>query len=280
MAGTSPDMPASISFARFSLPTGQAAWIPDDIELRLPEKSALDAADLHYLIYLPWHDEYLEWVDAAYRDFFKVVLPYLHARSTDVHVAACLPFIKELSQAEPEPVDQRVVQIAFMLHDSGWSRMSELEIAESLGVTGLSLSGHALQPKARHAVLGRQLAQQILADYPFQPSLTSEQKNQIYQAILFHDRPQELAAAGSMPASLKVVCNTDHLWSFTHLNFWQDTLRKGVPPPAYLENLGNDLYGYFVSAPGRQKARLLLAERALEVEAWKSWVEKSGRDIY
>ena len=269
-------MPASISFIPFNLPTGQAAWIPDDIELCIPEKTLLDASNLHYLIYIPWQDYYLQLVDPAYRDFFQVVLPYLDARSTDVHVATCLPFIKELSQAEPEPVDQRVVQIAFMLHDSGWSRMSELEIAESLGVTGLSLSGHALQPKARHAVLGRQLAQQILADYPFQPSLTSEQKNQIYQAILFHDRPQELAAAGGLPASLKVVCNADHLWSFTHPNFWQDTLRKGVPPPLYLENLGKDLDGYFVSEPGRQKARLLLAERSLEVEAWKSWVHQTA----
>ena len=268
--------PPALSFARFTLPAGQAAWIPQDIELRLPEKSSLDARDLHYLIYLPWHDQYLNLVDPACRDFFLVVLPYLHARSTDVHVVTCLPFIKELSQAEQEPVDQRVVQIAFILHDSGWSQMSELEIAESLGVSGLSLSGHALQPKARHAILGRQLAQKTLAHYPFQPPLTPQQENSIYQAILFHDRPQELAAAGGLPASLKVVCNADHLWSFTHPNFWQDTLRKGVPPPLYLENLGKDLDGYFVSEPGRQKARLLLAERSLEVEAWKSWVHQTA----
>jgi len=265
-------MPASISFAPFDLPSGQSAWIPADIELRLPEKTTLDAANLHYLIYIPWHDKYLELVDEAWRDFFKVVLPFLHARSTDVHVATCLPYIKELIQAEPEHVDERVVQIAFMLHDSGWSKMSELEIAESLSVSGLSLSGHALQPKARHAILGMQVAQKILAAYPFQPPLSTEQKDWIYQAILYHDRPQELATGGDIPASLKVVCNVDHLWSFTHPDFWQDTLRKGVPPPAYLENLGRDLDGYFVSEPGRQKARQLLAERTLEVQAWENWL--------
>ena len=269
-------MLAPISFIPFNLPTGQVAWIPDDIELRIPEKTTLDASNLHYLIYIPWNKKYLELVDEAYRDFFKVVLPFLHARSTDVHVAICLPFIKEIIQAEAEPVDERVVQIAFMLHDSGWSQMSELEIAESLGVTGLSLSGEAIQPKARHAVLGQQVAQKILETYPFQPPLTSEQKNQIYQAILFHDRPQELAAAGGIPTSLKVVCNVDHLWSFTHPNFWQDTLRKGVQPQAYLENLGKDLDGYFVSEPGRQKARQCLEERAIEVEAWKSWTQRSN----
>ena len=268
-----PESSPSFSFAQFILPTGQAAWIPDDIELCLPEKSSLASGDLHYLLYLPWHDGYLEMVDAAYRDFFMVVLPYLHARSTAVHVATCLPFIKDLIQAGPEPVDERVVQIAFILHDSGWSQMSELEIAESLGVVGLSLSGHALLPKARHAILGQQIAQQVLAAYPFQPPLTSGQINDIYQAILYHDRPQDLAAAGGIPPSLKMVCNVDHLWSFTHLNFWQDTLRKGVQPPEYLHNLGQDLDAYFVSEPGRIQARLLLDDRALEVAAWRNWVK-------
>ncbi len=267
--------PAFYSFVPFSLPTGQVGWIPDDIELRIPDNSSLDTGDLHYLIYIPWHDKYLELVDEAYRDFFKVVLPFLHVRSTDVHVATCLPFIKEIVQAEGEPVDERVVQIAFMLHDSGWSQMTELEIAKSLGVTGLSLSGEAIQPKAKHAILGQQVAQKILGEYSFQPPLTLEQKEWIYKAILFHDKPQELATAGGIPTSVKVVCNVDHLWSFTHPNFWQDTLRKGVEPAAYLENLGKDLDHYFVSEPGKRKARQLIEARGQEVEAWKSWVQRN-----
>jgi hypothetical protein len=72
---------------------------------------------------------------------------------------------------------------------------------------------------------------------------------------------------------MKVVCNADHLWSFTHLNYWQDTLRKGVKPDVYLENLGKDLDNYFVSEPGRWKARQLLEARRGEVEAWKNWKE-------
>jgi hypothetical protein len=268
-------MPPSFSFTLFNLLPGEPAWIPDDIELRLPKKTALDAIYLHYLVYIPWHDRYLELVDEAYRDFFKVVLPYLHARTTDVHVVTCLPFIKELVQEEGEPVDERVVQIAFMLHDSGWSQMSEVEIAHSLGVRGIILSGDAINPKARHALLGKQVAQKILGEYPFQPPLTSKQKNSIYQAILFHDKPEELAAGGGIPATVKVVCDVDHLWSFTHPNFWQDTLRKGVRPDAYFENLGKDLDGYFVSEAGRQKARQLLERRGMEVEAWRSWMQRN-----
>ena len=67
-------------------------------------------------------------MDEAYRDFFKAVLPYLHARSTDVHVATCLPLVKELLCTEPGPVDEQVVHLAFILHDAGWSQMTEQEM--------------------------------------------------------------------------------------------------------------------------------------------------------
>jgi len=269
-------MPTPLSFTQYFLPTGPSAWIPSDLDLRLPDHPSLAPADLHFLIYLPWHGGYLQHIDPSYRAFFRLVLPYLHARSTDVHVATCFPFIKELIRTEAETADERVVSIAFMLHDSGWSQMSEAEVAQSLGIQGLSLSGHAIQPKARHVILGQQIAQKILGEYPFHPRLTESQKDEIYQAILFHDKPQELAAADGIPASLKVVCNVDHLWSFTHLDFWQDTLRKEIKPDLYLANLGRDLENYFVSEPGRQKARQLLDMRRVEVEAWKTWLDKKA----
>jgi len=263
-------MPISINFIPFKISAQVSAWIPEDVELRLPEHSSLDPADLHYLIYIPWHDDYVTRVDPAFRDFFKLVLPYLHVRTTDVHVVTCLPFIPELIQAARVPVDRRSVEIAFILHDSGWSQMTEVEIAHSLGVEGLNLSGEAVDPKARHALLGRDVAEKVLGSYPFQPPLSPTQKEWIYQAILYHDKPWELASAGEIPIEMKIVCDSDHLWSFTHLNFWQDTVRKGVRPDIYLTNLGDDLASYFVTEPGKQKARELLDIRCQEIEIWKT----------
>lgn len=263
-------MPSSLTFIPFKISAEALAWIPEDVELRIPEQTSLDPANVHYLIYIPWHDRYISRVDPAYRDFFKVVLPYLHVRTTDVHVVTCLPFISELIQATGEAVDDRVVEIAFMLHDSGWSQMTEVEIAHSLGVEGLSLTGEAINPKARHAILGRDIAQKVLSSYPFQPALTTTQKEAIFQTILYHDKPWELAAGGEIPIHMKIVCDVDHLWSFTHPNFWQDTVRKGVRPDTYLKNLGDDLESYFVTEVGKQKARQLLGMRSAEVEAWKN----------
>jgi hypothetical protein len=265
-------------FSLFKLPSGESAWIPADVNLRFPDKTSIDPHLLHFLIYIPWEDKYIEQVDMAYRNFFQAVLPYLHVRTTDVHIATCAPFIKELIRADHETVDEQVVHLAFILHDSGWSQMSELEIAESLGVKGLALSGEAVTPKARHVELGKQIAQRVLSEYPVQPPLTDEQKDLIYKAILYHDKPEELLALGGIPASVRVVCDVDHLWSFTHENFWQDTVRKGVNPRVYLENLSKDLDGYFVAEPGRQKARQMLEVRGSEVKSWEDWVRGNPQE--
>lgn len=260
-----------MAFKQFPLPSSPPAWIPSDLNLQLPDATAIDPAEMHALAYIPWDDRYLAPIDPLYRQFFLEVLPYLHVRTTDVHVATCLPFARELIAAESEPVDERVVHLAFILHDCGWSQLSASEIAASLGVTGLALTAEAVGPKVRHAELGRDLAERLLKAHPLDPPLTPEQEGQIYQAILFHDRPQELGAQGDLPATLRLVCDVDHLWSFTHEDFWQDTVRKRVTPVAYLQNLGSDLAAYFVGEPARRKARQMLEARTQEVDAWAAW---------
>jgi hypothetical protein len=258
-------------FKAFVLPTGEQAWIPSDLDLRIPLSTSVAPNQIRSLCYIPWEAKYLELVDPPYRDIFRFVLPYLHVRTTDVHVAICLPFAKDLIRAHPGTVDERVVHLAFILHDSGWGQMSEQEIADSLGVEGLALSGSAVGPKARHAELGRDFAQRVLAERPLEPPLTIEQKEMILTAIFFHDKPERLAAMDNLPPSIQIVSDTDHLWSFTHQNFWQDTVRKGVSARSYLDNLGRDLDGYFVTEAGKYKASAMLEDRRLEVGSWEAW---------
>jgi hypothetical protein len=272
--------PPPARFALFALPSGARAWIPADIRLALPEPAAVPPDILHRLVYIPWEQRYLERVDPECRDFFSFVHPFLKRRTTDVQVATCLPFVGELIREHPGPVDGRVVRIAFILHDSGWSRMSDGDIAASLGVSGLALSAGAAGPKRRHAELGRDLAAGLLDEYRFDPPLSLEQREDIYTAILYHDRPEELAGAGEVGASVRVVCDVDHLWSFTHENFWQDTVRKRVAPPRYLENLAGDLQGYFVTVAGRRRAAAMLEDRSSEVDVWREWIGMNGeRDL-
>jgi hypothetical protein len=261
-----------MNFKSFDLPTGNSVLIPDDIELKLPGRSSLDAKRVHFLVYIPWNDRYLHYVDDAYRDFFSKMLPYLHVRTTDVHVAICMPFIKDFIHACDGAIDEKVVYTAFILHDAGWSQMSDEEIASSLGVTGLALKGDAIRPKEKHAVLGRSIAIQVLEYEPYAFQFTAEQRHLIYNAILYHDKPWELAVNGNIPLEMKIVCDVDHLWSFTHDNFWQDVVRKGVNPVSYLQNLNTDLAAYFITGQGKEKASILLRERQVEVESWSTLV--------
>lgn len=258
-------------FKQIQLATGESHLIPADLELSEPSESNLEPGRRHYLIYIPWDDKYLANVQVEYQPFFRKVLPYLHARTTDMHIAQCLPFVRELIGATSEPTDERVIHVAFILHDSGWSQMTQAEIADSLGVKGLVLTGASISPKEKHARLGREVAERVLSEFDFVPPLTDAQKTTIYQAILFHDKPWELATGGDIPIDVKLVCDVDHLWSFTHENFWQDTLRKGVNPPGYLENLANDLDGYFTTEQGKAKARQLLEARRAEVAEWSTF---------
>jgi len=242
---------------------------PNDVPLALPEDSHLKPEDLHFLIYIPWSEKYIEYIPEIYRDFFKQILPFLSARTTDVHTAICLQYLDEfIQEAEKigKTVDRDVIAFALLLHDSGWSQMSEEEIAASLGVTGLALTKNALGPKEKHAVLGEKIARKILFENQEKLSLTNEQIELICKAIRFHDKPKEVAGSEiEMPIEVQLLVDLDHVWSFTHFNFWQDVLRKGVSPTEYLKNLRKDLDSYFVTDIGKAKAISLLKQRELEV---------------
>jgi hypothetical protein len=253
-----------MKFKDYVTPAGHTYKIPTDIDLSAPKESSLMGEALDKLIYIPWDDKYLERIPGEYKDFFMFVLPHLKVRTTDVHVAACMPYLEKLIASFSDGLDERIIYIALILHDIGWSKLSEAEVASSLGVDGLTLSSEAMGPKEKHAVVGQEIAKEILSSYKFADPLRDSQEELILDAVLFHDKPWELAKGGDIPLEVKLVCDADHLWSFTHENFWQDTSRKGVEPQRYLENLKKDLEGYFVTDEAKQIARVLLSERAQE----------------
>lgn len=242
---------------------------PQDVPLAFPKDTTLPPEDIHFLLYIPWQESYLSFVPEEYREFYTEVLPYLSAITTDVHTAICMQYLEEfINKAEliGKKVNRNVLAYSLMLHDSGWSQMSQEEVAASLGVTGLALNEKAMGPKEKHAVLGAQIARDILADKSMKLGLNNEEIEIICKAILYHDKPTEVAGAeNEMPIEVQFLVDLDHLWSFTHLNFWQDTLRKGVSPQDYLVNLEKDLDQYFVTEIGKDKAKKLLAERKIEV---------------
>ncbi|OGY38642.1 MAG: hypothetical protein A2391_00395 [Candidatus Brennerbacteria bacterium RIFOXYB1_FULL_41_13] len=136
--------------------------LPTGVVLREPESSSLPESQKHFLLFIPWDDKYLSNVPEKYRSYFLDCLPELGVRTTDVHVAVCFSFFEKLILAYEkeinEMIDRDVVALAFILHDIGWSRLNEKEIAESLGIKGLVLTGNSLTPKEKHAIEGEKIA--------------------------------------------------------------------------------------------------------------------------
>ena len=243
---------------------------PTDILLALPENSLLPLEQQHFLLYIPWKDEYLSLVPEEFQDFYKQILPYLRVRTTDVHTAISSSYLDLLLNRINKPINRRVVALSLFLHDVGWSKLTEKEIANSLGIKGLRLPNAALSPKEKHAVEGEKIAREILTSYQFDPPLTTEKIDLICKAVLYHDKPEAVAGSKeSVPLEIQVLIDLDHLWSFTHENFWQDSVRKGVAPIEYLQNLTDDLDSYFVTTEGKILARELLTKRAVEVKSWE-----------
>lgn len=239
--------------------------LPIGIILKEPESTALSEEQKHFLLYIPWDDKYLKFVPEKYRSYFFECLPLLGVRTTNVHVAICFSFFENLISAyEKETgltIDRDVVALAFILHDIGWSKLSEEELAMSLGYKGLVLSRDALGPKEKHATEGEKIAKEKLQLW----HIGKDEQDLICACVRWHDSPEKVSLGGIMKPEIKILADLDHIWSFTKENFWQDTQRKGVVPDEYAANLDKDLESYFITDTGKEMARNLLSERKKEI---------------
>lgn len=230
--------------------------IPEDILLKVPGNS-----EHNTLVYIPWDNKYLYFVPDEYRKFFLIALPQLNVRTTNVHAACSLAFLDRIIELSEQPVNRRVVALGLILHDIGWSVLSNQEIIDSLSdYQGLKLSKTSLGPKEKHAQEGVKIAKKMLGDFVFDPPLSDEEKSEIIEAVKYHDDPEKCSLSGQLVADL------DRLWSFTHENFWQDTIRKNVTPDEYLKNLRQDYKTYFTTKAGLKLAEELFKERETEVK--------------
>ncbi len=239
--------------------------LPIGIVLEEPEPTSLNEKQKHFLLYIPWDEEYLKNIPRKYQTYFLECLPLLGVRTTDAHVAICFTFFDEIISSFEEQagllIDRDVVALAFILHDIGWSKLSEQELAASLGIKGLALDSEALGPKEKHAIEGERIAREKLQSW----NINREKQDLICACVRWHDSPEKVGLDGTMKPEIKVLVDLDHLWSFTKENFWQDTLRKGVVADEYAKNLEKDLESYFVTDAGKNLARKLLSERKKEI---------------
>lgn len=264
-------------FYRLDLPTGDSAWLPEDIRLQFHDEPTLTPRQRCATAFIPWQWHYLESVPAEYQDFFQYTLPYMSARTTDVHTACSVSHAQYLIDHASEPVNGRVVHLVVIMHDIGWSNVSLDGIATSLSYDGLTLPDHVRLPKLQHVLMSTAMAWDIMDAYDFQGEPLSEaEKRLIALCIRQHDydQPWERHRTWHIPMESRLVFDSDRLWSYTHENFWQDTVRKAVQPHDYLMTISNAIDGYFATPQAKLRAAILVDERRAEVRTWQRQTAK------
>jgi HD superfamily phosphohydrolase YqeK len=260
----------SPDFHVIQLPQGGEAYVPKDIKLTFPKADKININEQHYLAYIPWQERFLEHIPPSYREFYCSILPQLANRTSDVHTALSVAQIPVLLDAYPK-ANERIVYLATILHDIGWSEVSKQGLVDSLNYSGVLPTENAKHAKRQHLIFGEALAYKLLDDFDFDFDLTEDDAYYITEIIRRHDNDQkwEQGKYGDITLETKLVCDADRLWSYTHENFWQDTVRKGVEPAAYLETIHTAVPTYFFTPIGRSRAHALLRSRRDEVSAYQ-----------
>jgi hypothetical protein len=282
-ANPSPTKPTvTIPFQTIMLPTSQSAILPAGFELRFPtgaEITPLTPWEQCAIAYIPWNDHFISHIPPVYHDFFMFVLPSMHARTTNVHTALSVSQLPALIPADTNPDTVHLIYAALILHDIGWSKVSFQGIADSLSYSGLSISELSKASKQQHVTDGAELAATLLEAYDFKEfSFSAADRQHIIDIISHHDYD---ASWSNVPYSLitpetNIVCDADRLWSYTHENFWQDTVRKHVQPETYLHTITGAIDTYFFTDRGKTQARRLIADRQREVQLYSHYVARQA----
>ena len=270
-----------VQFKSVALPTGVHSFVPTNLNILIPKAPRINPEDRHYLAYLPWEHKYLAHIPSAYHEFFKFVLPFLHARTSNVHTALSTAQLPYLLKNRTGEVNERIIYLALILHDCGWSQVTQQGLLMSLNYNGVApTSSECVKPKQQHLIYGEALAYKLLDAFDFGGApLSSDEIYAISEMIRRHDHDAawEQGKYGPISAEIQILCDSDRLWSYTHENFWLDTIRKDVPPESYLKNMTDEISTYFFTEEGRTRALQLIDERKVEVDSYASLLQDSDK---
>lgn len=257
-----------MEFRHITLSGGLNVIIPADITVISPQSKDLPEVDprfIHSLTYIPWDEKYLQYVPPQYHDFYDAIQPKLAAPTTDVHTALSVSFVDELIQRSRFEVNKKLLILAVLLHDIGWAHLTPAQIALSLNYSAFTYTEEALEPKRLHASIGGDIAREILQHYRETLQLSDGDIEYVSKLVRFHDQINPWPEKPE-PTEYLLLGDADRMWSYTHENFWLDTIRKNTEPKQYLVNTREAIDGYFLTDAGREIAHRLIEERAREVK--------------
>lgn len=171
-------------------------------------------------------------------------LPYLRVRSNDIHTLISVTLVQQLLLAYPK-AEAEVVLHAMMLHDTGWSQVSQDKVLLAFGP-----GAKYPEIQRQHEIEGVRVAQALLAKHGASP----DHIDKVVAIIDGHDTTRE---ARSLEDAL--VKDADKLWRYTYqaLPIIQEWFQ--IERGEMLDILENYVLPGFLTDQGRFLAKTLLA---------------------
>lgn len=198
----------------------------------------------------------MEFSKEEFQKIWDLALPYQDKRDDSGHAEIVTKFALEL--CEMEKADGDIVIPAAILHDIGWSQLSEKE--RFIIFNPIVTRDEMLHVRIRHQKEGVKLAEEILEklEYP------SEKIKQILEIISQHDTRK-----GFFSPEDGIMRDADKLWRFSKIGVDADIRRRGMPFDEYYNRMEKIIEeeNFFYSESAKFLAREELLERQKEYEA-------------
>lgn len=188
-----------------------------------------------------------------HKKIWKLALPYQDMRDDKGHVKTVLDFALQLLKCESADAD--VVIPAAILHDIGWSQMTE---KERMGpVSGIVSEEKEKTLRCKHEKLGAKIAGKILREVKYDRKLIKE----ITSIIDGHDTRK-----GFISKNDGIVRDADKLWRFSKKGMMTDIKRRKHSPSDSIKLYKNQMISpnYFYSKTAQKIALTELQKRKKE----------------
>lgn len=190
-------------------------------------------------------------IDPLYQPVWEKAKPYLATRSNDVHTLYAYHFARQLLEEHPE-ADTHIVIPTVLLHDVGWSTVSEDKQLQAFGP-------RMIYPELRrqHETEGVRIAQGILQALAYDP----EHISKIVKLIDGHDTRKV-----SRSRNDSLLRDADKLWVYTPFGMQTVSAWFEYDTEQYMTMLDEWLLKRFYTDAGRHMARALFINLQLQNE--------------
>lgn len=197
----------------------------------------------------------INFTKKEYQKIWETALPFQDKRDDAGHAEIVTRFATKL--CELEKADGDIVIPAAILHDIGWSQLSEEEKFIIFGSN--ATKEEMLHVRIRHQKEGAKLAEEILEKLKY----PSEQIKQILEIISQHDTRK-----GFFSKEDGIMRDADKLWRFSKVGLDADIRRREMPFDEYYNRMEKRIEedNFFFSESAKLLAREELIERRKEYE--------------